>query len=333
MRVAILCQVVSPDAGRDELDDLEQLRTVIEALQALGHETDKVDFSLDLALVRAELEALCPDFVFNLVEAVEGRANLLHVAPALLEFLGLPYSGCPMDALFTTSHKILAKTLMRGAGLPTPDWIALGQPGLAELCRTSQTWILKSVWEHASTSVREDSLVQDPTQLMDRLKTTVRRASGPHFAEVYVPGREFNISVLGGTETPEVLPCAEIRFLDFPPDKPHILDYRAKWEEESFEYRHTVRSFEFTTDDSPLLEELRQLSIRCWELFGLRGYARVDFRVDEKGHPWILEVNANPCISEDAGFLAAAARAGLQPSTVVSRIIADTVDSVTAHVL
>ena len=72
-----------------------------------------------------------------------------------------------------------------------------------------------------------------------------------------------------------------------------------------------------------MIEQLRDLSKRCWSLFQLRGYARVDFRVDEAGQPWVLEVNTNPCISKQAGFLAAAAQAGLKQSDVVDRILAD----------
>jgi len=141
----------------------------------------------------------------------------------------------------------------------------------------------------------------------------------PLFAEGYVEGREFNLSLLAG----EVLPPAEIRFEGFPAGQPKMVDYRAKWDEESAEYRHTVRSFAFSPADAPLLEELAAIARRCWQAFGLRGYARVDFRVDPRGHPWVLEVNTNPCISPDGGFVAAASRAGLDLPALVGRILAD----------
>jgi D-alanine-D-alanine ligase len=60
---------------------------------------------------------------------------------------------------------------------------------------------------------------------------------------------------------------------------------------------------------------------QCWQLFGLRGYARIDFRVDEAQQPYVLEINTNPCLSPDAGFLAAAGQAGLSLTDVVQRII------------
>ena len=149
------------------------------------------------------------------------------------------------------------------------------------------------------------------------------RLGGEVFAEAYIAGREFNLSVLAGPDGPEVLPPAEIHFVDYPDDRPRIVGYRAKWDSDSFEYHHTPRSFDFPPPDAPLLAELCRLARACWDLFGLRGYARVDFRVDETGQPWVLEINANPCLSPDAGFGAAAERAGLSFPAVIARILAD----------
>jgi D-alanine-D-alanine ligase len=103
-----------------------------------------------------------------------------------------------------------------------------------------------------------------------------------------------------------------------------MVGYQAKWDERSPEFGRTPRTFEFPPRDAALLADLAAISRRCWSLFGLRGHARVDFRVDEGGVPWVLEVNANPCISSDAGFTAAAARAGLSMRDTVARIVADT---------
>ena len=122
---------------------------------------------------------------------------------------------------------------------------------------------------------------------------------------------------------PELLPPAEIVFDNFSPGMPRILDYRAKWDEQSFACSHTRRSFDFPPADGPLLVRLEQLALACWRIFRLNGYARVDFRIDAAGAPWILEVNANPCLSPDAGFSAALERAGIPFGEAVRRIVAD----------
>ena len=100
-------------------------------------------------------------------------------------------------------------------------------------------------------------------------------------------------------------------FSAFPADKPRIIGHRAKWHESSFEYNNTPRNFHVCEHDRPLVEHLQHLALECWRLFNLRGYVRVDFRVDLAGQPWILEINTNPCLSPEAGYSAALAEAGL----------------------
>jgi D-alanine-D-alanine ligase len=318
VKVAIVHNAVPPGAGPDERDVLVQVDSVTSALAALGHEPWPLPVTLDLSLFAQQLLRLSPAFVFNLVESLGGAGRLIHVVPALLDHLRIPFTGCPTAALFVTTDKLLSKEMLRSAGLPTPAWVTLA--GLVHGDSAAPVpCIVKPVSEDASVGVDEQSLVIDEAMLAEELAAMEERF-GDCFAESYVHGREFNLSVLSG---PEVLPPAEIVFEGYPEEKPRIVGYRAKWDEESFEYTHTVRRFEFPGADAPLLDSLRSLALRCWSLFGLRGYARVDFRVDGAGEPWILEVNANPCISPDAGFVAAADRAGLSFTRVVERIVGD----------
>jgi D-alanine-D-alanine ligase len=120
-----------------------------------------------------------------------------------------------------------------------------------------------------------------------------------------------------------VLAPAEIIFEGYAENRLRIVGYRAKWDAASFEFNHTPRRFDFPPQEAPLLAELRSLALRCWQLFGLNGYARVDVRVDADGQPWILEINANPCLSPDAGFAAALDASGIPFTDAVARILAD----------
>jgi D-alanine-D-alanine ligase len=262
--------------------------------------------------------------VFNLVESIRSRGRFISFAPLVLESLGVPYTGCPADAVYLTSNKILAKKILRWNRIATPEWFTLHDlekgMGPEGKCR----FILKSVWEHASVGLDEDSIVEgiDPYAMAAELKSRREALGGEGFAEQFIEGREFNLSILESASGPRILPPAEIIFRDYPDTKPKVVGYRAKWDEGSFEYSNTPRSFAFSKDDRPLLRRLRSMAARCWRIFGLRGYARVDFRVDKDMKPWILEINTNPCLSPDAGFMAAAREAGLDMESVLGSILA-----------
>lgn len=301
----------------DEADTIAQARLVALELAAMGWACDIAAVGLDLSRLDAILTPR-PAIVFNLVEALAGDGRLAHLAPAVLDHLAIPYTGASAAGLFATTGKTLTKGLLRAAGLPTPDWIELGGAGGRR--PECDRMIVKSVWEDASLGIDARSVVATGDAAAE-MAARAARYGGEWFAEAFVEGREFNVGILDGADGPEVLPIAEILFVDFPAGRPHIVDYEAKWLEGSFAFTHTPRHFDLPGRDGPLLGELRRLALAAHGLFGVGGYGRVDFRVDSSGRPWILEVNANPCLAPDAGFMAAAARAGYSVADVIGRIV------------
>lgn len=301
----ILHNRLSPEPTPDEKDVLEQVNLVKSALEALNYSVTTLDFNLNLKKTATELKKIKPDFVFNLVESVNNDGRLIHLGTSLLEHLGIPYTGCPNEAVFMTSNKLLAKKLLKANNIATPEdeYTTPFKPG---------RYIIKSVWEHASVGLDEGNTIL--AEFSGQIKT-------PHgfFAERYIDGREFNISILNG----KVLPCAEIDFSAFSEDKLKIVGYRAKWDQDSFEYHNTNRKFDFNESDTALLQNLREITEKCWQVFDLKGYARVDFRVDTENNPYVLEINSNPCISGDSGFVAAAQKAGLGFQDIVENIVSN----------
>ena len=320
MKIAILHALVPEGANADEQDTLVEAEAVSRALAGLGHTAHAASFSLDLKTTAESLQALSPDLVFNLVEGVDGQGQLIHLSPALLDYLQMPYTGAPADAMYLTSNKLLAKRLLRDSGVPTPDWITGERDSV-----NGSAYIIKAVWEHASIGLDEDSIITpiDRKHLNREIEQRQHTWNRGFFAERYIDGREFNLSLLAGDCGPEVLPPAEIKFVEYPAGKKRVVGYRAKWDEATFEFQHTQRCFVFPAEDRPLLNKIICLAEKCWHVFGLRGYARVDFRVDENNNPFVLEVNANPCISPDSGFVAAAAKAGIDFTRAVERILKD----------
>ncbi len=320
-KIVILHSDISADATEDELDCLKQAESISEALYLLDYEPILLPFVLDLNQTIKKLKSLKPYAVFNIVETLAGRGNLIHLATSLLDYLQIPYTGCHTEAMFLTSNKPLAKKIMHQAGIATPPWVS--QEGLGLSSTPADVYIVKSSWEHASVGLNEDSLVRYTNQekLIKEMNHRKENLGGSCYAEAYIDGREFNVALISDDTGVKVLPIAEMLFRDYAPDKPKLVDYKAKWVADSFEYNNTIRNFDFAKNDSALIMSLQEIALRCWNTFGLVGYARVDFRVDNQGTPFVLEINANPCLTPDAGFAAALEQASIKYHEAIGFII------------
>ncbi|MEZ5925104.1 MAG: hypothetical protein R3D57_12055 [Hyphomicrobiaceae bacterium] len=299
----------------DEMDTLLAAKAVANALKRLGFRTELVRVGLDLRPLH-RLAAKEPYAVFNLVEALTADVRMASVVPAVLERLGLAFTGAGFDALAATVSKLRVKQLLREAGIPTPAWSERGD----DLDPTIQV-LVKSVDEHASVGIDGLSVVPGRAATGEILR---REAvfGGRFFAEAYVDGREFNISLMEGPMGVVALPIPEILFEGYDASRPRIVDYEAKWDEASHAYHHTPRRFGLETSEPDLAERLTAICQEVWRRFDLAGYARVDLRVGPGGDPQVIDINTNPCISPDAGFAAAGAEAGIAYDGLIARIVA-----------
>ena len=261
------------------------------------------------------------DVVFNLVESPPGRPGTQVEAAAAFEGLGLGLTGSSSGIIAATTDKEgTRRTLVRsGIGVAPGGLMELSDPSILEI--VPPPWILKPALEDASLGLDDGAVTSDRSAAIGFARRLEQRFPGqPILVEHLLPGREFNISLLADGSGVEVLPPAEMAFVDFPADEPRIVGWKAKWDETSFAYRHTVRRFP-SRDGDGLVHAVEDVARLAWTACGLAGYARVDLRLDEQDVPCVLEVNANPCLSPDAGFAAAAATAGLDPPDVVGRIL------------
>lgn len=331
MRITILHQAASEESTVDEQDVLRQRDAVHDALRRLGQEPAIVRCTLALDELRETLESQRPELVFNLVESLGGSDRLMAVVPLLLDSLGIPCTGVSSLAIQRTSSKTLAKQALVSAGLPTLPWVdgGLGDEVLHNASALAlvwpRRWIRKPIYEHASLGMTDDAVVECASlaDVVEQTRCWQQRLRRPCLAEPYIEGRELNISLLAGDDGPRVLPAAEIEFVGFQAGKPRIVGFAAKWDETAREYANTPRRFQFPEADSMLLRSLAELSRQCWQTFALSGYCRVDFRIDERGRPWILEINANPCLSPDAGFAAAVHEAGMSYDEAIASLVRD----------
>jgi D-alanine-D-alanine ligase len=317
VHILVLHSRVAPDAPPDEQDTLDQAAAIADALAQRGYRVTKESFTRDESELK-EMVRGC-DAIFNVVESIDGSGVLAIEAPQIFDRIGARYTGAAHLALKVTGDKPLAKSRLNAAGLPTPPWSeGPDWSGIDE----SRRYIVKSALEDASFGLDDDSVVSGRDAIRARARDCEVRFGGRWFAEAFIEGREFNVAVLEGENgEPRVLPLAEMTFQQWQPGRVKIVGYRAKWDDDSFESTRTVRAFGLEEADPDLANELRELSNRVWKLFDLTGYVRIDFRVDNDGRPMILEINPNPCLSRDAGFAAAAERAGMSYDTLIDHIL------------
>jgi D-alanine-D-alanine ligase len=300
VRVLVLHDELPADAPPDQVDALVQAEVFVRGLA--GHDVRVAAFGPSIA--RACVDA---DLVVNLVESVGGDGKRGHMAAALLEAAGIPFTGNGTAALALTGDKELTKQLLAAHGLRVPLTWPEGGP----------RWIVKSRWEDASLGLDDDCVVT-AADLPAAAERLAPRLGGEVVVETFIPGEEVNVAILEVDGEPVVLPMARIAF-DLPAGREAIVGYRAKWSEGSVEWDGTPRTFDL---GSLPVERLAELSLRAWRVCGLTGYARVDWRVPPDGEPVVLELNANPCISPDAGFAAAAERGGFSEQDVVRHVVA-----------
>lgn len=316
MRVLILHSDVAPGAAPDEQDTLAQIPVIAEALAAKGHQVSRAPFTPDRAALAALMVRERPDVVFNLVEAVWGRGSYASIAVTMLAELGVPYTGANAAAMAIGGDKLLTKRLLAATGLPTPAWaVAPDWKGV-----NGGRWIVKSVDEDSSLGLDDAAVADGRKAVLARAEHCASAYGGRWFAEDYVEGREFHAAVIEDGGEPRALPVAEMAFENWDKNRPRIMSANAKWESGSADFAHTGWKFDGVTEPA-LHAKMAQLALKTFALLGLTGYARVDFRVDHAGNPFILEINPNPSLALNCGLAASAAQAKMSYADLIESIL------------
>lgn len=289
---------------------LVEVHAVAEALTAL-----KIPHRSMGVAALAEVPGLlaCSDetLIFNLVEGLPGSDVDANLTPALCRSAGKAYTGNDTASLLATLDKGHCKAILEAAGLPCPAGVVV-MPGHAVPRKLFKgPFIVKPIRTDASEGIDDQSIVAKAgvglTKAVRRVHDQLKQ---PALIEQFIDGRELNISVIWRKGLPEILPLAQIDFSAFAKGQPKIVGYDAKWRPESFAFNNTPRIIPAPLS-AKVAGQVRQLAVEACRALGCCDYTRVDFRLDQQLRPYILEVNANPDISPDAGFVAALTAGGI----------------------
>jgi len=280
---------------------LESVCALSKSLSNHGHDVRLAPIGLDPWKFLAKLGPQnLPDVVLNLCEALRGRGDGEPHLAATLEYLGVPYTGSGPECLALVRDKARAKAWLQFCGVLTAPFVrvSLGEDQAIEFPGPGP-WFIKPATEDASQGIDQGSVVESMSEAMTRIGEATARY-GTVLIEPYIAGREFNVAVMALPD-PVTLPIAQIEFQSDPSVRWPIVSYESKWVPGSPGYRTTPVTCPALIDEELELA-LRKTALEAFQSTGCRDYARIDIRVDSAGRPWVLEVNANPDLSPEAGF-------------------------------
>lgn len=311
----------SADALEPPVDPvLEQLRSAVEGC---GHQVQSLSVANAVAPLVSELTAAAPDLVFNLAESFGGKSALESNVAALLNLLGLRYTGSSPAGLLLAGDKSLTKQVLSFHGIRTPEFATVFRGAVDWAGDIDFPLIVKPPQEDASLGITKNSVVHDLRELFTRIDELQSEFQQPVLVEQFVEGREFYVAVLGNVNA-RALPVIELDFSGFPAGVPRIASWAAKWGDDGAgsgeEYAGT-RSV-FPSDVAPdLLDRMQQVAVDAFHALRLRDYARIDLRVTDAGEIFVIEVNPNCYLERESEFARAAAAGGLAYDALIARIL------------
>ena len=297
MRIAVV-------AGGDSAEravSLESGAAVAAALRAQGHQVSQLDPSTTpLADLPPNTEIVVP-----MLHGTGGEDGVLQNQ---LDEAGIRYTGSNAAASALTFNKSLTNELLRAHRMPVASSmvvVTVNDEKAAEFLGAARVVVTKPVCQGSSIGV---SIVHQGSELPDAIGLALQ-FDDQCLVETYIPGREMTVAMLNGTP----LPAIEIRPAETPDDEiAGWYNYESKYHDDRTEY---------IFDESELGTVLGQLATDACSACGVTGLARVDFRVDPQGTPWILEVNTIPGMTSHSLVPMAAKRVGLSLAELVEATI------------
>lgn len=317
MKVALLHTREAAEPPTDPV--LGQLADV---LMRLRYEVEPVEVDKRVEPLVSALGRARPDLVLNIAESFGGKSALESNIAALLNLMGLRYTGSSPSGLLMAGDKILTKKVLAFHGIRTPRFATVYRGALDWAHDLHFPVIVKPPQEDASVGLTSASVVSDLKQLLEQMDALQSEFEQPVLVEEFIEGREFYVGVLGNANA-KALPVIELDFSSFPADRPKIASWEAKWGDDDgggAEFEGTKSIFPENLPEE-LVPRLETAAVDAFHALRLRDYGRIDLRVNDAGEVFVIEVNPNCYLERESEFARAAARSGLDFDALIARII------------
>ena len=303
--------------NKPEERDLPDRKGVMDEVNLVGKTLSNLGYSYFLLPVGGDykwidiLKKRDFDLVFNLCEDFEGNPEGEAYIAGILETLKIPYTGSPPSAFYLCFDKIKAKIIVSHYGIETPPYFTLDKESPDFL-----PVILKPRKEDASLFIEKKNVIFNEREYYERVKE-LRGKNIEFFAEKFIDGREFNVSVFDE----RVIAIGEVIFKT----EPKVLTYSSKWDVDSEDYIRTSSNYPAILDDKKR-KEIEEISLKIFKILEMRDYGRIDFRMDKDGKVYFIEANPNPDISRNSGFYRALLYARIPYELFIKHLIERTIE-------
>lgn len=331
MKVAFTHNLRLTDSEHEaEFDTAETVDAIAAAIEAAGHEVEKIEVSGPASNLLERIENADPDIIFNAAEGSGGRMREAFY-PALFEELGIPYTGSDAYAMALTLDKWLTKLVVARHGVDTPRAALVTPRNFDDLAERGLGLafpvIVKPNHEGSSKGIADDSVVKEPRDLVPALKAALREYPDGVLVEEYIDGIDVDVGYIDGVghDGGLLLPVehmmiehrqAEHRMDGAGERRFNIYDYRLKNLEPG---RVQLRCPAGIPRD--VAARLRTVSTEVIKVLGIRDLARLDFRVAPDGRFYLLEANALPALDQSSSMFVATSQVGLTYNASIAAIL------------